>query len=172
MNSEGGEPTCALVASPGASPSGEPSGEPASPLEPQPALRGRPHTAHHAHITPTGPEDGDCKLRDGDSGSNHSWMHTADLPRVASPRLDRLAHLTPFGRYMKAQPRLAGDRRKPCRHGSGSDIPMECVTLLGQCVGLTDKTCDCCQFHDRYSWETEDGCDPIFAPPQGLSSSS
>ena len=47
-----------------------------------------------------------------------------------------LARHSLFGRYMKAQPRLAGDRRKPCRNGLGSDIPMECVTLLGQCVGL------------------------------------
>ena len=47
--------------------------------------------------------------------------------------------------YMKAQPRLAGDRRKPCRNGSGSDIPMECVTLLGQCVGPPDNTCDLLQ---------------------------
>ena len=69
-------------------------------------------------------------------------LSDADLPRVASPRLDRPAHLTPFGRYMKAQPRLAGDRRKPCRHGLGSDSPMECVALLAQCVGLTDNTCN------------------------------
>ena len=74
--------------------------------------------------------------------SSHSWMHAADLPRVASPRLDRLAHLALFGRYMKAQPRLAGGRRKPCRNGLGSDIPMECVTLLAQCVGPPDNTCD------------------------------
>ena len=33
----------------------------------------------------------------------------------------------------------------------GSDIPMECVTLLGQCVGPPDNTCDLRL--DGCSWE-------------------
>ena len=49
--------------------------------------------------TPSGPEDGDCMLRDGGSGIvDPARDSAADLPRVASPRLDRLAHLALFGR--------------------------------------------------------------------------
>ena len=49
---------------------------------------------------------------------------TTDPPTVASPPSNGfLAHLSLFGRYMKAQRRLAGDRRKLGRNGFGSDIP-------------------------------------------------
>ena len=58
----------------------------------------------------------------------------ADPPTVASPpsnpgleRLGFLARHSLFDRYMKAQPRLAGGRRKLGRNGSSSDIPRECV---------------------------------------------
>ena len=44
-------------------------------------------------------------------------------PRTAT----RVARHSLFGRYMKAQPRLAGGRRKLGRNGSSSDIPRECV---------------------------------------------
>ena len=64
-------------------------------------------------------------------------------PNCRKPALERLARHSPFGRYMKAQLRLAGGRRKPGRNGLtlglSSDRPRECVTLLGQCVGLTDN---------------------------------
>ena len=43
------------------------------------------------------------------------------------PALERLARHSLFGRYMKAQLRLAGDRRKLGRNGLSSDRPRECV---------------------------------------------
>ena len=50
-------------------------------------------------------------------------------PTVASPPSngERLARHSLFGRYMKAQLRLAGDRRKLGRNGLSSDRPRECV---------------------------------------------
>ena len=55
----------------------------------------------------------------------------SDLARGPSncrkPALERLARHSLFGRYMKAQLRLAGDRRKLGRNGFSSDIPRECV---------------------------------------------
>ena len=43
------------------------------------------------------------------------------------PALDRLARHSLFDRYMKAQLRLAGGRRKLGRNGFSSDRPRECV---------------------------------------------
>ena len=43
------------------------------------------------------------------------------------PALERLARHSLFGRYMKAQLRLAGDRRKLGRNGLSSDRPRECL---------------------------------------------
>ena len=48
-------------------------------------------------------------------------------PNCRKPALDRLARHSLFDRYMKAQPRLAGGRRKLGRNGFSSDIPRECV---------------------------------------------
>ena len=55
------------------------------------------------------------------------------------PALERLARHSPFGRYMKAQLRLAGGRRKPGRHGFSSDIPRGSVALPYICA--TCATC-------------------------------
>ena len=43
------------------------------------------------------------------------------------PALERLARHSLFDRYMKAQLRLAGGRRKLGRNGFSSDRPRECV---------------------------------------------
>ena len=43
------------------------------------------------------------------------------------PALERLARHSLFDRYMKAQLRLAGGRRKLGRNGFRSDLPRECV---------------------------------------------
>ena len=48
-------------------------------------------------------------------------------PNCRKPALERLARHSLFGRYMKAQLRLAGDRRKLGRNGLSSDRPRECV---------------------------------------------
>ena len=59
-------------------------------------------------------------------GSDQIWSG----PRISNcrkPALERLARHSLFGRYMKAQLRLAGDRRKLGRNGLSSDIPRECV---------------------------------------------
>ena len=53
-------------------------------------------------------------------------------------------HSTLFGRYMKAQLRLAGDRRKLGRNGLSSDIPRECVDPPENLRNLRNlATCDC-----------------------------
>ena len=44
-------------------------------------------------------------------------------PNCRKPALERLARHSLFDRYMKAQLRLAGGRRKPGRHGFSSDWP-------------------------------------------------
>ena len=61
-------------------------------------------------------------------------------PNCRKPALERLARHSPFGRYMKAQLRLAGGRRKPGRHGFSSDTPRGCMTLPYICA-----TCATCQ---------------------------
>ena len=48
-------------------------------------------------------------------------------PNCRKPALDRLARHSLFDRYMKAQLRLAGGRRKLGRNGLSSDRPRECV---------------------------------------------
>ena len=48
-------------------------------------------------------------------------------PNCRKPALERLARHSLFDRYMKAQLRLAGGRRKLGRNGFSSDIPRECV---------------------------------------------
>ena len=48
-------------------------------------------------------------------------------PNCRKPALERLACHSLFDRYMKAQLRLAGGRRKLGRNGFSSDRPRECV---------------------------------------------
>ena len=48
-------------------------------------------------------------------------------PNCRKPALERLARHSLFDRYMKAQLRLAGGRRKLGRNGFSSDRPRECV---------------------------------------------
>ena len=59
-------------------------------------------------------------------GSDQLWSG----PRISNcrkPALERLARHSLFDRYMKAQLRLAGGRRKLGRNGFSSDRPRECV---------------------------------------------
>ena len=110
-------------------------------LELQPALRGRPHTAHHAHITPTGPEEGDCMLRDEivtrPPGDLSPTLHVSQArPRSAStPHTLRSL----YEGAAEARWRSSKTMQTRIRFRSSSDIPMECVTLLGQCVGPPDN---------------------------------
>ena len=89
-----------------------------------PLARAR-HT-HTIHDDTTGPEVGDCMLVDGGSGTDHFWSDRRP-PNCRKPALERLARHSLFDRYMKAQLRLAGGRRKLGRNGFRSDLPRECV---------------------------------------------
>ena len=82
------------------------------------------HT-HTIHDDTTGPEGGDCMLVDGGSGGPSQELHGP--PNCRKPALERLARHSLFDRYMKAQLRLAGGRRKLGRNGFSSDRPRECV---------------------------------------------
>ena len=77
------------------------------------------HT-HTIHDDTTGPEVGDCMLVDGGSERDPSGTCRGP-PNCRKPALDRLARHSLFDRYMKAQLRLAGGRRKPGRNGLSSD---------------------------------------------------
>ena len=88
MNGEGGEPKGTLAVrtqrlrptrlGPAASPAR---------LELQPRLRaGRTPTPSRTHITPSGPEEGDCMLRDEVVAETHHWDSDADPPRVRQAR--------------------------------------------------------------------------------------
>ena len=94
------------------------------------------HTrARHTHTThddTTGPEGGDCMLVDGGSGGPSQELRGP--PNCRKPALERLARHSPFDRYMKAQLRLAGGRRKPGRHGFSSDTPRGSLTLPYICA--------------------------------------
>ena len=61
-------------------------------------------------------------------------------PNCRKPALERLARHSLFDRYMKAQLRLAGGRRKLGRNGFGSDIPRECVDPPEYLRDLRDLT--------------------------------
>ena len=90
------------------------------------------HTHTH-HDDTTVPERGDCMLVDEVVGSDQLWSG----PRISNcrkPALERLARHSLFDRYMKAQLRLAGGRRKPGRHGFSSDTPRECLALPYICA--------------------------------------
>ena len=56
------------------------------------------------------------------------------------PALERLARHSLFDRYMKAQLRLAGGRRKLGRNGFSSDRPRECVDPPEYLRDLRDLT--------------------------------
>ena len=60
-------------------------------------------------------------------------------PNCRKPALERLARHSLFDRYMKAQLRLAGGRRKPGRHGFSSDTPRGSLALPYICA--TCATC-------------------------------
>ena len=76
------------------------------------------HTGTH-HDDTTGPERGDCMLVGWCCGIGSTLIWPACSRRtVRKPALGRtVARHSLFGRYMKAQPRLAGDRRKLGKHG-------------------------------------------------------
>ena len=61
-------------------------------------------------------------------------------PNCRKPALERLARHSLFDRYMKAQLRLAGGRRKPGRHGFSSDTPRGSLALPYICA--TCATCN------------------------------
>ena len=94
------------------------------------------HT-HTTHDDTTGPEDGDCMLVDGSSGGPSQELRRP--PNCRKPALERLARHSLFDRYMKAQLRLAGGRRKPGRHGFSSDTPRGSLALPYICA--TCATC-------------------------------
>ena len=80
-----------------------------------------------------------------DGGSERDPSGTCRRPpNCRKPALERLARHSPFGRYMKAQLRLAGGRRKPGRNGLtlglSSDRPRGCLALPYICA--TCATCD------------------------------
>ena len=97
-----------------------------TPLTKTPTLRARDR---HTHFTMT---------LQGRSAGTACWLAgvVAETPRgtqsathanCRKPALERLARHSLFDRYMKAQLRLAGGRRKLGRNGLRSDIPRECV---------------------------------------------
>ena len=70
----------------------------------------------------------------------HPAMDTGRRPpNCRKPALERLARHSLFDRYMKAQLRLAGGRRKLGRNGFSSDRPRECVDPPNICA--TCATC-------------------------------
>ena len=62
-----------------------------------------------------------------DGGSGGPSQELRGPPNCRKPALDRLARHSLFDRYMKAQLRRAGGRRKLGRNGLSSDRPRECV---------------------------------------------
>ena len=65
----------------------------------------------------------------GSDAETPRGLSDADPPTCRKPRPRTATGSTSltFDRYMKAQPRLAGGRRKLGRNGFSSDIPRECV---------------------------------------------
>ena len=71
----------------------------------------------------------------------HPAMDTGHRPpNCRKPALERLARHSLFDRYMKAQLRLAGGRRKLGRNGFSSDRPRECVDPPEYLRDLRDLT--------------------------------
>ena len=66
-------------------------------------------------------EMGHCMLAGGGCGTGQFWPGHLLRRQCRKPALDRPARHSLFVRYMKAQLRLAGGRRKPGRHGFSSD---------------------------------------------------
>ena len=78
-------------------------------------------------------------LVDGGSGEQSFVDARRRPPNCRKPALERLARHSLFDRYMKAQLRLAGGRRKPGRHGFSSDTPRGSLALPYICA--TCATC-------------------------------
>ena len=81
---------------------------------------------------------GECCDRDS-SRDSISPTHA----NCRKPALERLARHSLFDRYMKAQLRLAGGRRKPGRHGFSSDTPRGCLALPYICATCATMCATC-----------------------------
>ena len=105
------------------------------------------HQTHTLHDDTTGPEGGDCMLWLAGVVTRPLGELSPTHANCRKPALERLARHSLFDRYMKAQLRLAGGRRKPGRHGFSSDsprgslaLPYICATCATSCETATSAS--------------------------------